>query len=385
LDTFERGMKAAIIGAGFVGRAHIEALRRLNVVVAGLLGSSPDRTREQCKALGLARGYASVGELSGDPKIDVVHVCTPNHLHFGECQAALHGKKHVLCEKPLAIDSRETASLVNLEREQGRVAGLAHNLRYYPMCQEARALLRRGAIGEPRIVHGSYLQDWLLYPSDWNWRLDPEVGGSMRTVADIGTHWLDMIMWITGQPVAEVCADLSTLVPVRERPRGAVETFKQRPGTEFERVKVDSEDYASVLLHFEGGLRGVMSVSQVSAGRKNRFWFEIDGSEGSIAWNGERPNLLWMGKRNEANRKLIKDPCLMNPEARGFAAYPAGHAEGYPDTFVQLFSEFYSYIERGDMAAPRPFPTFEDGHRGLVLCEAIAESARERRWVRVSP
>ncbi|HTU33863.1 MAG TPA: Gfo/Idh/MocA family oxidoreductase [Candidatus Acidoferrum sp.] len=374
-------MKAAIIGAGFVGRAHIEALRRLGIEVAGLLGSSPDRAKEQSRALGIARAYTSLDELSADSSVDAVHVCTPNILHRGESEAALNAGKHVICEKPLAVDSRETAELVELARKQKRAAAVTHNLRFYPLCQEARALVRRGAIGEPRMVHGSYLQDWLLYPSDWNWRLEPSMSGSMRTVADIGTHWLDTVMWITGQRVTELCADLATIVPERERPRGPVETFQERKGTDFDRVKIDTEDYASVLLHFERGLRGAMTVSQVSAGRKNRFWYEIDGSEGSIAWNQERPNTLWIGKRREPNRELIKDPALMTPETRGFAAYPAGHAEGYPDTFVQLFKEFYGYIERGDMNAPRPFPTFEAGHAGLVLCEAIATSARDRKWV----
>lgn len=376
-------MRAAVIGAGFVGRAHIEALRRLGIEVAGLLGSSPQRTRHQSQALRIARAYASLDELTADASVDAVHVCTPNNLHRDESEAALNAGKHVVCEKPLAMNSRETAQLAELARTQKRGAAVAHNLRYYPMNQEARALVQGGAIGEPRMVHGSYLQDWLLYPSDWNWRLDPALSGSMRTVADIGTHWLDTVMWITGQRVTELCADLATIVPERERPRGAVETFQERKGTDFDRVKIDTEDYASVLLHFERGLRGAMTVSQVSAGRKNRFWYEIDGSEGSVAWNQEQPNTLWIGKRREPNRELIKDPALMSPETRGFAAYPAGHAEGYPDTFLQLFKEFYGYIERGDMNAPRPFPTFEAGHAGLVLCEAIAASARDRKWVTV--
>ena len=376
-------IQVAVIGAGFVGRAHIEALRRLGIEVAGLLGSSPERTRKQAQALGIRRGYRSLDELAADASVEAVHLCTPNHLHLAQSQLALRAGKHVICEKPLAMNSQETAQLVELARQQNRAAAVAHNLRYYPMCQEARALVQRGAIGEPRLAHGSYLQDWLLYPSDWNWRLDPALGGSLRTVADVGTHWLDLVMWITGRRVSELCADLQTVVPLRERPRGPVETFQQRGGTDFERVKIDTEDYASVLLHFEGGLRGAMTVSQVSAGRKNRFCYEIDGSESSLAWNQETPNALWIGKRREMNGEFIKDPALMSPEARGFAAYPAGHAEGYPDTFVQLFKEFYAYVEGRDMNAPRPFPTFEAGHAGLLLCEAIAASARERKWITV--
>ncbi len=376
-------LRAAVIGAGFVGRAHIEALRRLAIPVQGVLGSSLARTQEACRSLGIARAYESMEELAKDASVDVVHVCTPNRLHFPETESALRGGKHVMCEKPLAMNTQETAALVELAKKRERVGAVTYNLRYYPLCQEAHALVEQGAIGEPRIAYGSYLQDWLFYPTDWNWRLDPELGGAMRAVADIGTHWLDLICWITGRNLKELCADLATVIPVRQRPTGPVETFKKTADTATEPVRMTTDDYGSILLHFEGGLRGVMTVSQVSAGRKNRMWFEIDGSEGSLAWDEEEPNLLWIGSRKEANRFLIKDPSLMSPQARGYAAYPAGHAEGYPDTFVQLFKDLYGYITAGDFAAPRSFPTFETGHYEVQLCELIALSARERRWVDV--
>lgn len=376
-------LRAAVIGAGFVGRAHIEALRRLAIPIQGVLGSSLDRTQAACRSLGIARAYQSLEELASDGSVDIVHVCTPNRLHFPETESALRAGKHVMCEKPLAMNTQETAALVELARKQGRVGAVTYNLRYYPLCQEAHALVKQGAIGEPRIAHGAYLQDWLLYPSDWNWRLDPELGGAMRAVADIGTHWLDLICWITGRNLEELCADLATIIPVRQRPTGPVETFKKTDDSATVPVRMTTDDYGSILLHFEGGMRGVMTVSQVSAGRKNRMWFEIDGSEGSLAWDEEEPNLLWIGSRKEANRFLIKDPSLMSPQARGYAAYPAGHAEGYPDTFVQLFKDLYGYIAAGDYKAPRPFPTFETGHYEVKLCELIAVSARERRWVEV--
>jgi predicted dehydrogenase len=376
-------LRAAVIGAGFVGRAHIEALRRLAIPIQGVLGSSLARTQEACRSLGIARAYQSMEELASDGSVDVVHVCTPNHLHFPETKSALQAAKHVMCEKPLAMNTQETAALVQLAQKQGRVGAVTYNLRYYPLCQEAHALVKQGAIGVPRIAHGTYLQDWLFYPSDWNWRLDPELGGTMRAVADIGTHWLDLICWITDRNVSELCADLATVIPVRQRPKGPVETFKKTADTATEPVRMATDDYGSILLHFEGGLRGVLTVSQVSAGRKNRMWFEIDGSEGSLAWDEEQPNVLWIGSRKEANRYLIKDPSLMSPQARGYAAYPAGHAEGYPDTFVQLFKDLYGYIAAGDFKAQRSFPTFETGHYEVKLCELIAVSARERRWVGV--
>jgi len=377
-------LRAAVIGAGFVGRAHIEGLRRLAIPIQGVLGSSRARTEEACRSLGIPRAYQSMEELASDGSVDVVHVCTPNHLHFPETESALRAGKHVMCEKPLAKNTQETAALVQLAQKQGRVGAVTYNLRYYPLCQEAHALVQKGAIGEPQIAHGTYLQDWLFYPSDWNWRLDPELGGAMRAVADIGTHWLDLISWITGRKVKELCADLATVIPVRQRPKGPVETFKKTDNIATEPAGMSTDDYGSILLHFEGGLRGVLTVSQVSAGRKNRMWFEIDGTEGSLAFDQEQPNVLWIGRRKEANRWLIKDPSLMSPQARGYAAYPAGHAEGYPDTFVQLFKDLYGYIAAGDFQALRSFPTFETGHYETRLCELIAVSAQERRWVEVT-
>ncbi|MCU1298728.1 MAG: oxidoreductase domain protein [Acidobacteriaceae bacterium] len=379
-----KNLHAAIIGLGFVGRAHLEALRRRGIQVAGLLGSSPERTKEACSSLGLDRAYSSLEELARDANVDVVHICTPNHLHFDQASALLKGGKHVMCEKPLAMDTRQSDNLISLAREQQRVGAVAYNLRYYPLCQEARSILERGLIGVPRLVHGSFLQDWLLYPTDWNWRLEPQLGGELRAISDIGTHWLDLMTWITGRKVTEVCADLATVVPERRRPRGRMETFQKSTTAEFDQIKIATDDYGSVLLHFEESLRGVMTVSQVSAGRKARLWFEVDGSEGSMAWNSESPNTLWIGHRSKPNQELPKDPALMSPAARGYAAYPGGHPEGYPDTFAQLFKDFYAYVAAGDLEAPRSFPTFETGHREMVLCDAIAASNRERRWVAIA-
>jgi predicted dehydrogenase len=374
---------AAVIGAGFVGRAHIESIRRLGIPVRGILGSSPERTAAECKSLNIERAYASLEELAADQSVTSVHICTPNHVHFPQASTMLRAGKHVLCEKPLTMDSRESALLKSIARESRRVDAVAYNLRYYPLCHEARAIVSSGAIGQPRLVHGSFLQDWLLFPTDWNWRLDPKLGGELRVVSDIGTHWLDLMMWITGRRVTELCADLATVVPMRYRPRGRVETFQKAASGASDEVPIMNDDYASVLLHFENNVHGVMTVSQVSAGRKARLWFEINGSEGSLAWNSESPNTLWIGRRDTASEVLPKDPALMSPQARGYAAYPAGHAEGYPDTFVQLFRDFYGYIEADKFDEPRRFPTFDAGHNEMLLCEAIAKSATEHAWVPV--
>jgi predicted dehydrogenase len=378
-------MKAAaiLIGAGFVGKAHVDALRRLGIEVRGVLGSTAERSEESRAELGLARAYKSIEDAASDPTANVAHVCTPNYLHFEQSSKLLRAGKHVLCEKPLATDSRESEMLVKLAAECKCAGGVAYNLRYYPLCHEAKSLIANGAIGTPRLAHGSFLQDWLLHPTDWNWRLEPKLGGELRAVSDIGTHWMDLVMWITGRKITAVCADLATTNPVRQRPRGRVETFKARSTNDFDEVPITTDDYASVLFHFEEEMRGVMSVSQVSAGRKARLWFEIDGTEGSLAWNSESPNDLWLGKRDQANGLLPKDPSLLSPAARGYAAYPGGHAEGYPDTFVQLFRDFYEYVEAGNFGAPQKFPNFQTGHQELVLCEAISKSAKKRAWVEV--
>jgi predicted dehydrogenase len=376
-------LRAAVIGAGFVGRAHIESLRRQGIPVVGVLGSSRDRAAESARALRIDRAYSSLDELAKDKEVDVVHICTPNHLHAEQTTVLMRAGKHVMCEKPLAMNTKESAQLIDLARKENRVGGVTYNLRYYPLCQQARAMVDAGAIGEPRLVHGSFLQDWLLYPTDWNWRLETQLGGDLRAVSDIGTHWMDLTSWVTARRITEVCTDLATVIPVRQKPRGRVETFQEGGKAASDAVKIATDDYASVLVHYEGNLRGVFTVSQVSAGRKARLWFEVDGSEGSLAFDTENPNTLWIGRRKQANEEMMKDPSLMDPAARGYSVYPGGHTEGYPDTFAQLFKDFYAYIEAGDFAAKRRFPTFETGHVEMVLCDAIAVSGRERRWVKV--
>lgn len=374
---------AVIVGLGFVGRAHLDALRRLGIPVQGALGSTPERSKASSDFSHLPRAYSSLDELAADPSVQVVHLCTPNHLHFQQTGQLLRAGKHVLCEKPLALDSRESSALINLLKETGRVGAVAYNLRYYPLCQEARALIRHGAIGQVKLIHGSFLQDWLLFPTDWNWRLDGKLGGELRAVSDIGTHWMDLAMWLTGSKISQVCADLATVQPTRRRPKGRVESFQKADATETEEVMITTDDYASVLLRFENEARGVMTVSQVSPGRKARLWLEIDGTNGSLSFDSESPNQLWIGRRDKACELLPKDPALQSPESRGYSAYPGGHPEGYPDTFVQLFKNFYAYLAAGDLRAPRTFPTFETGHDELVLCEAIAESSQKNSWVTV--
>lgn len=374
---------SAVVGTGFIGPVHIEALRRLGRPIAGVLASTPEKSRQAAQALGIERGYASYAELLADPAVQVVHLASPNRLHFEQCRAALAAGKHVVCEKPLALNTAESGELVALADRHARAAAVCYNVRFYPLCLEAREWIASGRLGEIYHVTGSYLQDWLLHDTDFNWRVLADEGGALRAVADIGTHWLDLVQSMTGLSVTDVCADLKTVWPIRRRPKGAVETFKSAGAADLVDVEVTTEDCGSVLLHFDHGAHGCFSVSQVCAGRKNCLRFEIAGSAGSLAWNSECPNELWIGERDRPNELLIRDPALLQPAARAFTNYPGGHNEGFPDTFKQLFRAIYGYIDRGDFTAPRPFPTFADGHREIVLCEAILRSQRERAWINV--
>jgi predicted dehydrogenase len=368
------GQASAVAGTGFIGPAHVEALRRLGRPVAGILGSTSERGRAAAKRLNLPRSYDTFDELLADPSVGTVHLATPNKLHFAQCKAALMAGKHVICEKPLGMNSAETALLVRLAEESGRVAAVCYNTRFYPQNLNARS--RIGGLGPLYHVTGSYLQDWLLFDTDFNWRVLEAEGGASRAVADIGTHWLDLVQFVVGRKVVALCADLMTVFPVRRRPAGQVETF-QAAGGERVAVNIATEDAGSVLLRFEGQAKGCFSVSQVSAGRKNCLRWEAACATGALAWNSERPEELWLGRRDGESSLLLRSP----EDAPGHSDYPAGHAEGFPDTFKQLFRAVYAHID----GTPSHYPTFADGHREALLVEAILASHRERRWVDVPP
>jgi predicted dehydrogenase len=379
-------INVGVVGIGFIGLAHIEALRRLGINVAGVVGSDSAELASKAASLRLPRVYTSFAALIADPRINVVHLSTPNHLHYQHARAALLAGKHVICEKPLALTSRESAELVKLAGERGLVNAVNFSLRFYPVCHQARALVSTGEVGDVWMLKGSYLQDWLLLPSDWNWRLEPELGGELRAVADIGSHWLDLMTFITGQRVAAVMADLHTFLPVRQKPRRAAKTFgggAASGAAETVDQAIATEDYASILLRYTNGTRGVLMVSQVSAGRKNQLSFEIGGSHTSLAWNSERPDELWIGHRDRANEVLMRDPALLAEPARAITGYPGGHAEGFADTFKQLYRAVYRAIEDGRPPAQPDYPTFADGHEELLLGEAILRSARESRWIEI--
>ena len=374
-----------VAGTGFIGPAHVEGLRRNGIQVLGLAEENSEKARQKAGELGIPRAFGSLQEMLADPDIDVVHLATPNHLHFPHAKAALLAGKHVICEKPLALNTRESAELVQLAAERKLVNAVNFNIRMYPLAQQARSMVQGGELGDVFILQGSYLQDWLLYPTDWNWRLEPGLGGTLRAVGDIGSHWLDLLTFITGLRVDEVYADFKTFHPVRKKPAKPLETFtgKMLQPSDYIDQPIHTEDYATVILHYENGVRGVLTVSQVSSGRKNRLFYEINGSKSSLGWDSERPNELWIGQRSAPNQILMKDPSLLSPEARAVVSYPGGHNEGFPDTFKQLYAKVYAYVFAGDYTRTPDFPTFADGHYEMQLCEAIERSARERSWVKV--
>lgn len=371
-------IRTAIFGTGFMGRTHLEALRRVeNVEIAAIVGRNPVAARQLGAAFDVPR--LSPEAVMRDHAIQAVHLCTPNALHYSMAREALRAGKHVLCEKPLAISAAEAKELADLAAKKDLRNAVCHNLRYYPMVQQMRRMREAGELGDILVVQGTYSQDWLLYETDWNWRVDSKAGGPSRCMADVGSHWFDMAEHLTGLRVRALCADLQTFHTTRKQPRGPVETFANKLAAESETIDtpIDTEDMGAVLFRMDRA-RGAMTASQVSAGRKNRLAIEIYGTKASVAWDQERPDELWIGHRDTPNSIIIKDPSLLLPAARSFADLPGGHSEGYDDTFKQLFRRFYASV--ADPAAPREYPSFADGLRQLVILEAELASHQARAW-----
>ena len=376
-------IRAGIIGAGFIGPAHIESLRRLGyVAVTALAGRDQPSAERKATSLYIPKAYGDYRALIADPEIDVVHICSPNREHCPAARAALAAGKHVVCEKPLGMSSDESAELVALAEASGLVHAVTFNIRFYPLVQQMRAMIARGDLGDIYTVHGGFWQDWLLLDTDYNWRVESAAGGPLRAIGDIGSHWIDLAQFVTGQVVDRLLADLATFLPVRQKPDRPLDTFTtgevlRNP------VTMDTEDAATVLLRFGSRTRGLMQVSQVAAGRKCRLAIEVNGSRASLAWDAERPNELWIGHRDRPNELLIKDPALLDEPARSVARYPGGHDEGFPDSHTAINRAIYDYIRGGGHASGRrpDFPTFVDGHRENLIADAVLESARESRWV----
>jgi predicted dehydrogenase len=378
-------IKAAIVGTGFIGPAHLEALRRIpNVEVVALVEVNQELANEKAKQLGIPRAYVFADMLKQDD-IDVVHICTPNFLHYSQAKAVLEAEKHVVCEKPLAISLQEAEDLVKIAKTTGLVNAVHFNLRYYPMVRQMKVMREKGELGEVYSIMGSYLQDWLFLQTDYNWRLEPDKSGDSRAIADIGSHLLDITEYVTGLKITAVMADFSTVHKTRLKPLKAIETYSGKMLTpeDYQEVPINTEDHATVLLRFDNGSKGSITVSQVNAGRKNRLNIEIAGSVSAFEFNSERPNELWIGKREKANEHLMKDPSLVHREVSSLVSFPGGHNEGFPDTSKQLFKEVYAAVAAGKQPEKPTFPTFADGWRELLIGERIVESNKKQAWVTI--
>jgi predicted dehydrogenase len=374
-------IRTAVIGTGFMGRVHLEALRRIeHVDVVEVAATSADKARAAAEGYNVLNSTGDWQDVMRDPSIDAVHVCTPNDSHFPIARAALEAGKHVLCEKPLAMSSAQARELTELAAAKKLRNALCHNLRFYPMVQQMRAMRETGAFGEILVVQGTYSQDWMLYETDWNWRVDPSVSGPSRVMADIGSHFFDMAEHVTGLKVSSLCSDLQIFWPTRKQPKGGGETFSGKTSGETVDTKIVTEDFGTTLFHM-GKARGAMTASQVSAGRKNGLVLEIYGTKGGATWRQETPEELWLGHRDAPNQVLMKDPSLLDRKAAAFADYPGGHAEGYPDTHKQLYRRFYASIS--DPALTPDYPQFADGLRQMKILDAELASHKSRAWVDV--
>ncbi len=376
-------IRTAVIGTGFMGRTHLEALRRVeNVDVVEVAATSQDKARAAAAGYNVLNATGDWRDVIADPSIDAVHITTPNDSHFPIAKAAFEAGKHVLCEKPLAMSVAEAQELVQLQTEESLRGAVNHNLRCYPMVQQMRAMREAGDFGEILVVQGTYSQDWMLYQTDWNWRVEPAAGGVSRVMADIGSHFFDMAEHVTGLKVTAVCSDLQTFWPTRKRPASGGETFSGKLGASGETIDmaVTTEDFGSTIFRM-GRARGAMTASQVSAGRKNGLVLEIYGTKGGASWRQEAPDELWLGHRNDPNQLLLKDPSLLTEKARAFADYPGGHGEGYPDTHKQLFRRFYAAV--ADPSLAPDYPEMADGLRQLKILDAELASHEAHAWMDV--
>lgn len=369
-----RPVRAVVVGSGLIGNVHRRAALLNGAEIVGVVEQDLRRARTAAERWGVADYYDSIEEaLAVEP--DVVHVCTPNATHAAFVRSTLAAGVNVICEKPLCLDAAEGAELAAEARDRGLVAAIPYTYRYHPMVREVRQRRLRGEFGAPHLIHGSYLQDWLLSPDVSSWRVDPALGGTSRAFADIGSHWCDLVEWVSGERIAALVADTAVAVP--ERPGVAGTTFSRAADQGVPRVRVRTEDIANVMFRTESGVPGTLTVSQVSAGRKNRLWFELDGALGSAVFDQENPETLWLGGEAEV-RILSRDPGLGSADARRISLTPAGHVQGWEACFENFVRDVYAAIS-GDR--PEGLPTFADGVRSLRLVDAVLESAATRQWV----
>jgi predicted dehydrogenase len=372
-------LQAAIAGTGFIGAIHARSARLAGARLVGVAASSPESAWAAAAKFGADRAFESAEELVQDPDVDVVHICTPNYLHLPLAEAALAAGKHVICEKPLALDAGGAQRLVDAAADSGLQAGVPFVYRYYPTVREARERVGSGRTGALRLLHGTYLQDWLLRPDDDNWRVDERLGGASRAFADIGSHWCDLAEFVSGHRITRLSARMLTAVHERVDAAGR-KAFSPDRG-EGKARPVTTEDAVVVQFETDAVAIGAVVISQISAGRKNRLWIELDGAEETLAFDQEQPEELWCGRR-EATTIVRRDPLTLSPPAARFAFLPAGHPQGYADCFDAFVADFYEAVRSGSTVDG--MPTFSDGLRAASITDAVLISSREERWVDVA-
>jgi predicted dehydrogenase len=376
----------AVIGTGYIGPIHIEALRRLGGVhVKGVCDANPELASSIAAKYNIEKIYKDWLDVINDPSVDAVHICSPNSMHFEMSSAAIEAGKHVMSEKPLAMTLAEAEELVKMADKKGAITGVHFCYRYYPSVLEMAVRLRSGDAGSVRMVTGTWFQDWLSKPEDWTWRLEKSQSGESNIAGDLGSHWFDLIQFATGLKVTEVIADFSTIIPVRRKPKKQVIAFEKASAGDFEDVKVELEEYAAVMFRLDNGAPGTFTTCQAVHGRKSEPEFQVYASGYSLAWNHAEPNKLWLGHRDKPNEILIENPALQNPAAAAYATLPAGHPLGYNDAVLNLFKDFYEDVRLGKTDSDRPFPrpTFVTGMNEMRILKAIVESVKKRTWVKV--
>jgi len=378
-ESAHTALRIGVAGAGFIGAVHARSARLAGATLAGVATSTPERSREAAARLGAEEAYDTPEQLATADGVDVLHICTPNHLHSELAALALAHGKHVVCEKPLAVSTAQAAELIEAARAADRVATVPFVYRFHPVVREARARVRAGTLGPVRLIHGGYLQDWLASADDDNWRIDADLGGPSRAFADIGSHWCDLVEFITGDRITALCAQTATVFPERASHEHA-QAFAVTGSAKGERRAVTTEDAVTALFRTESGAQGTLIVSQVSPGRKNDLHVEIACEHASIRFEQERPETIWLGRRDQGET-LWRDPGTLGPEAARYAIAPAGHPQGYLDCFDLFVADTYAAIAGGD--APDGLPTFADVARSARLIDAVLASARREAWVEV--
>ena len=376
-------IKVAVIGTGYIGPVHIEALRRISgVQVAAVVDSNLDLAQSTATRYNIEKACTDYKEVLRDPGIDAIHNCTPNKYHYSITREAMEAGKHVLSEKPLAMNREEAAELVEIANKTGVVHGIDFCYRYYPVVQEMAVRIRRGDLGDVRMVAGSYFQDWLSNPTDFSWRLVRSESGESNITADLGSHWFDLIQFTTGLKVSEVIGDFANLIPVRQRPKRQVLAFEDVKDVETEEFNVELEDYSAVLFRLSNGAPGSFSTSQACAGRKSDTEFQVYGSRCSYAWNHKDSTRLWIGHREKPNETLIENPVLQDESTSKYASLPAGHPTGYHDAVLNLFQDYYDAVN-GNESTAISRPTFETGYEEMKVIDAVVESNKTRSWVKI--